>query len=177
MTIKIKQWNTLTNYPFECAFELSADSEKQCTKRLFVRGCVLEHNASTLELLRHEKREEDGRGVGWKRRKHNFQSHVFRALTIRTGTRTKVHYERSDGTSCAFAVCFVFLPLALVCASLPGRRHMVMLTAAFLVRSTYLCNKDRWISDWYLGALWTERPHTDSNHIFKTLATLGWICS
>lgn len=35
--------------------------------------------------------------------------------------RPKVHYGRSDMTCCAVAVCFVFLQLALVCASLLSR--------------------------------------------------------
>lgn len=35
--------------------------------------------------------------------------------------RPKVHYGRSDMTCCALAVCFVYLQLALVCASLLSR--------------------------------------------------------
>lgn len=94
---------------------------KKCTKSLYVYVCVLEHNASTLDKWKKGKKVKEWPRVWRRGSKRNFLSHVFRALTIRIGMRPKVHYGRSDMTCCALAVCFVFLQLALVCASLLSR--------------------------------------------------------
>lgn len=138
------------NYPVECAFEPSADSEKKCTKSLYVYVCVLEHNASTLELLWKMRKKNIKSGQGFSKWGVNATFKAMCSERWQSDNGWDPKCTMGDMTWLAvlllFALSFSCL-LWSVQACSPERRDTVMLTPGFLVISVCLCNND-WLIPW-----------------------------
>lgn len=138
---------------------------------------VLEHNASTLELLRKnermEKNRKSGQGLG-----------EWRGKLLKPCVQSADNQNRNETQSALWEIWHDLLcSCSLLCLSSSllwsllacssESRDIMILTPAFLVISVCLHDKDWLICDWYLGASWTELFHVDMDHISNALVSMG----
>lgn len=149
---------------------------RKCTKSLYVYVCVLEHNASTLELLRQmrEKRRKKKKGEASEEETQLLKPCVQSADNQNRGWDPKCIMGDPTWLAVLLLSALSFSSLLWsVLAYFPEWRDAVMLTPppGPSVISVCLCNKDWRIFGRYLGASWTQLSHVDMDHICTALVS------